>query len=675
MLSAAQHEAVTSEAARPLQILAGPGSGKTRVLTSRVAHLVRDSAAPIAPERCVVVTFTNRAANEMRARLETMIGADRTRRLVLGTFHAVCVRFLRRWGTRLGLDPRFTIADTDDARRLLRDVDRDAPVDATLAAISRAKAHGWTPDELRASAQHAPGSPAHTEHLALCRTYAAYQQQLRTSHALDFDDLLLLGVRLFREHPELTTHIDHVLVDEFQDTNAVQYELLRRLSRHVSVVGDPDQSIYSWRHADVRHIERMHLDFPGLHRVLLEENYRSTPQILEAALRVMQQDPHRIPKGLYTALASGPPVSVVACHDADDEALFVAREIRQHARTTPYAHMSVLLRLTAHSRAFESIFHRLNIPYRLLGGVRFFDRAEVRDLLAYLTLADNPAYTPAVLRVLNVPKRGIGPQSAQQLANAAQHAQVPLLTHLAHAHALRPALLRAVRSFVDVVHELHAQRHAPVADLLHRVLHLTRYEEHLRQTSDADARWDHVQELIHLATASDDLSSFLESSALASDVASDTPCVTISTCHAAKGLEWPIVFLPAIEHGIFPFYRCTTPDEHREERRLLYVAMTRAQRQLYVSWAHRRLVLSEWSDRSPSPFLAPLVDRAPPTPATPAQPPKSSAAQPRMSPAASPPASPAASPPPKRPRPPPLAPRPTPGPARRKTLGVRRRRS
>ena len=185
--------------------------------------------------------------------------------------------------------------------------------------------------------------------------------------------------------------------------------------------------------------------------------------------------------------------------------------------------MSVLLRLTAHSRAFESIFHRLNIPYRLLGGVRFFDRAEVRDLLAYLTLADNPAYTPAVLRVLNVPKRGIGPQSAQQLANAAQHAQVPLLTHLAHAHALRPALLRAVRSFVDVVHELHAQRHAPVADLLHRVLHLTRYEEHLRQTSDADARWDNVQELIHLATASDDLSSFLESSALASDVASDTP--------------------------------------------------------------------------------------------------------------------------------------------------------
>ena len=208
-----------------------------------------------------------------------------------------------------------------------------------------------------------------------------------------------------------------------------RYELLRRLSRHVSVVGDPDQSIYSWRHADVRHIERMHLDFPGLHRVLLEENYRSTPQILEAALRVMQQDPHRLPKGLYTALASGPPVSVVACHDADDEALFVAREIRQHARTTPYAHMSVLLRLTAHSRAFESIFHRLNIPYRLLGGVRFFDRAEVRDLLAYLTLADNPAYTPAVLRVLNVPKRGIGPQSAQQLAAAAQHAPVSY-THL-----------------------------------------------------------------------------------------------------------------------------------------------------------------------------------------------------------------------------------------------------
>lgn len=664
MLSATQHAAVTSDAARPLQILAGPGSGKTRVLTSRVAWLVRDSATPIAPERCVVVTFTNRAANEMRARLESMIGADRTRRLVLGTFHAVCVRFLRRWGARcLGLDPRFTIADTDDARRLLRDVDRDA--DAALSAISRAKAHGWTPDELRASGTHAPGSPGHAEHLALCRTYAAYQQQLRASHALDFDDLLLLGVRLFREHPELTAHIDHVLVDEFQDTNAVQYELLCRLSPHVSVVGDPDQSIYSWRHADMRHIERMHLDFPGLHRVLLEENYRSTPQILDAALSVMQQDPLRIPKGLYTALASGPPVVVRACHDADDEALLVARDIRQHARTTPYAHMSVLLRTTAHSRPFESVFHRLNIPYRLLGGVRFFDRAEVRDLLAYLTLADNPAYTPAVLRVLNVPKRGIGPQSVQMLAAAAQHEQVPLLTHLAHTHALRPALLRAVRSFVDIAHELHALRHAPVADLLHRVLHLTRYEEHLRQTSDADTRWDHVQELIHLATASPDLSSFLESSALASDPATNTSCVTISTCHAAKGLEWPIVFLPAVELGVFPFYRCSTPDEHREERRLLYVAMTRAQTQLYVSWAHRRLVLSEWSDRAPSPFLAPLVARAPTGQPT---------EQPREQPAASPP-QPAASPPPKRPRPPALRLNPAPRPARRKTLGVRRRRS
>ena len=690
-LSDAQRTAVTSDASRPLQILAGPGSGKTRVLTTRVAWLVQGAPdrKPIPPSRCVVVTFTNKAAAEMRSRLQVLIGEERTRMLILGTFHATCARFLRRWGERIGLSRQFTIVDADDAKRIIKDIcaefDADMASDdvrvkpeTAIATISRAKSRCMNAVQWRSMSKYPPGTAMHKEHTYVCRIYAEYESRLASHNALDFDDLLMYGVKLFREHPSLSfDHIEHVLVDEFQDTNAVQYELMCHMSagnKCVSIVGDPDQSIYSWRHADVSHLERMRTDFPGVQRVLLEQNFRSTPSILDAALSVMQQDKLRIQKGLYTSHAQGAPVVLRAFHDADEEARYIALEILRHVQCTggllTFADISILLRFNAQSRPLEAALQRHGIPYRILGGLRFFDRAEIKDLLAYLVVTENPAYTPGVLRILNVPKRGIGTKSVQALLAAAQAEQVPLLTYLervspAAAYGMRPAVVKSVSQFIQTIHELRnaAENGTSVADLLHLVLKLTRYEEHLRPDPDFDSRWENVQELVSFASSIDlppqsppshrgelvrkrarlsenrpedanefsvhnivdnvhadeevattPLSAFLESSALASDLGvqegSPPAMVTISTCHAAKGLEWPVVFLPASEDGIYPFYRSTTPEERREERRLYYVAMTRAQTNLILSWSHRRLVMSEWSSRQLSPFLAPLVSKA-----------------------------------------------------------------
>lgn len=660
-LSDAQREAVTWDAAHPLQILAGPGSGKTRVLTTRVAWLVQggDDRAALSPGRCVVVTFTNKAATEMRTRLNKLIGEEKTRALILGTFHATCVKFLRRWGHHIGLASNFTIADVDDTKRIVKDVHTDFEADlaaegmkikpeGVLNAISRSKSRCMTPEQFRTATKYQLGTPMHREHIMICNMYAAYQNRLEAANALDFDDLLMRGVQLFREHPQLARRIEHVLVDEFQDTNAVQYELMCRMaasSRHVSIVGDPDQSIYSWRHADMSNLERMHTDFPGVHRVFLEQSFRSTPAILEAALAVMKQDPLRIQKGLYTTHAHGAPVMLRSFADADEEARYVALEIQRHVQCTngllDYNDMSILLRFNAQSRPFEAALQRHGIPYRILGGLRFFDRAEIKDILAYLLITENPMYTPGVMRIINTPKRGLGPKTVQSLEAAAQHAHVPLMRYLenispANPCGMRPAHINAIQSFVNTIHELGvASKSASVSDLIQRVLQLTRYEDHLRHNEDFESRWENVQELINFASSLDNdeerpakrvktgneaedeegtpLATFLESSALTSDLGmQDTGAraVTICTCHAAKGLEWPVVFLPASEDGIFPFYRSTTPDEQREERRLYYVAMTRAQTQLCLTWAHRRLVMSEWCDRSLTPFLKPLVSRA-----------------------------------------------------------------
>lgn len=452
-----------------------------------------------------------------------------------------------------------------------------------------------------------------------------------------------------------------MLVDEFQDTNAVQYELMCAMAsacRRVSIVGDPDQSIYSmytvshsrlgWRHAEMGNLDRMSTDFPSLHRVFLEENFRSTKSILAAAMRVMRQDTLRIAKGLYTSHAQGTPVVLKQWDDTEAEAEYVALEIQRQVQCSQglltYADACILLRFNALSRAFEMALQRRGIPYRVIGEARFFDRAEVKDLLAYLLLCDNTSYTPGVFRIINVPRRGLGAKTVEQLQAKAQQLGMPLFHLLEqvsdqHRMSLRPAVVKGVQAFVQIIHTLQkaAQGGASVSDLLQLLLTKSGYETYLRANDDFESRWENVQELISFAAESDTsdverpskrskldastdasegvspLRAFLESSVLATDVTNEAesrPQVTISTCHAAKGLEWPIVFLPASEDGIFPFYRCTTPDEQREERRLFYVAMTRAETYLYVSWAHRRLVMGEWSTRHLSPFLQPIVSRS-----------------------------------------------------------------
>lgn len=642
-LTDAQRHAVTHDPSTPLQILAGPGSGKTRVLTARAAWLVAGAGAegsgtPLRPENCVVVTFTNKAANEMRTRLEGLIGAQ-TRRLMLGTFHALCAALLRRHGARIDIAPNFSIADRDSSSRIMRRVfdaqqgaTDDLTPDRALAQISAAKARGQSPAHL------GPGRAT------LAALYHEYQAELRAENALDFDDILLCGTQLAREHGDIVRHVEHVLVDEFQDTNRTQYELMTHLAARgcVTVVGDPDQSIYGWRCADAGNLARMQRDFPGTRAVYLEQNFRSCGTILDAAMHVVRQDHARINKGLYTHLGRGTPVSFRRLASADDEAEFVALEIERlitlFAPALTHADCAVLFRSNAQSRALESALQRARIPYRLVGAARFFDRAEVKDLLAYLLVVDNPAYTTALLRIANVPRRGIGAKSLDDLRIAAAARREPLLHTLeavadarAGAPPARSTLLSGIRDLVRTLRTLRraAAERMAAADLLRLLLTELDFAAHLRRDDGFEARWENVQELISFAAATDrecadsaspapspapapsPLRALLESGALASDEQSDdTPKVTLSTCHGAKGLEWPVVFVVAAEAGNMPLYRATTPAEVCEERRLLYVAMTRAASNLYLTCAARRMAAGALQTCALSPFLEPLVPTA-----------------------------------------------------------------
>ncbi|WFD36734.1 DNA helicase [Malassezia cuniculi] len=640
-LTEAQRRAVTCDPSIPLQILAGPGSGKTKVLTSRAAWLVSGgSGTALKPENCVVVTFTNKAANEMRTRLEALIGAQ-TSQLVLGTFHATCVRLLRRHGSLIGIPANFTIADRDSAGRTMRrvfeaykgDADSLTP-DGAVAQISAAKARGLSPRMFALG----PGA----QKPILAALYRDYQVALREENALDFDDILLCGAKLVREHNDTVSHIQHVLVDEFQDTNRTQYELMTHLAAlgSITIVGDPDQSIYGWRCAETGNLERMKRDYPDTQLVYLEQNFRSTGAVLASALQVVQQDTGRIDKGLFTSNSKGVPVTFRRFSSSDDEAEFVALEIQRMMKlfspALSHADFAVLFRSNAQSRTFESAFQQAGIPYRLVGTARFFDRTEVKDLLAYLLVADNQAYTTGLVRIANVPRRGIGAKTLEDLRTAASssgklllHVMEEVADGLPEAPVVRGA---AVSGIKDLVHTLRTIRRAACedvcsADLLRLLIKQVKFEEHLRRGDEFESRWDNVQELINFAAAVDResvstasmhdapapslLRALLESGALATEEQSDdTPKVTLSTCHGAKGLEWPVVFVIAAEDGSMPLYRATTAEEINEERRLLYVAMTRAATNLYISCSTRRMSAGQFQSRSLSPFLQPLVPHA-----------------------------------------------------------------
>ncbi len=615
-LNPSQREAVQAIEG-PLLILAGPGSGKTRVITHRIAYLVREVG--VAPYHIVAVTFTNKAAREMRDRLARLLG-DRTKGLIVGTFHATCARFLRRDIEHLGRDRSFIIYDTDDQEALVKQALKDLQLNdkqyrpgALLARISRAKSEMVGPAEFAAHTQ------SYWEEVC-ARVYERYQALLLERNALDFDDLLLTTVQLYRECPDVLAHtqrrIVHLLVDEFQDTNLAQYELVKLWGgqyRNIFVVGDEDQGIYSWRNADIANIQRrFRQDFPERREIILTRNYRSTKTILDAAQAVIARNPDRTAKQLVTEKGEGPFVTIYEAYDEQEEADYVALEIARLRREgrIQWGDAAVMYRTNAQSRALEDALMRRGIPYKLVGGTRFYQRREVKDILAYLRLAHNPADAGALERIVNVPRRGIGQRTLDELARWARRLDVNTYTALQRLKEAQderaedvPISARAARpllDFLSLVEELRdAAGRLPVPELLDLVLERTAYREYIRDgTEEGESRWENVQELrtVTMEYAAlppgESLTAFLEDVALVSDVddlEEQPQAVTLLTLHTAKGLEFPAVFIVGMEEGLFPHIRCLdNPAQLAEERRLCYVGMTRAKEFLYLLHAFRR---------------------------------------------------------------------------------------
>jgi len=620
-LNPAQRMAVLHEKG-PLLVLAGAGSGKTRALTHRVAHLIAARGVP--PWRILAVTFTNKAAGEMRSRLELLLSGSELP--WVATFHSTCVRVLRREISALGLARDFSIYDEQDQERLVRDCLRDLAVPeavlaprAAVAVIDSLKNRGIAPQNCdRRDAWHD----------SVARCYETYQGRLRRANALDFGDLLLCTLRLLEDKPEvLDRYRDrflHVLVDEYQDTNRVQYRLANLLSsahRNLCVVGDEDQSIYRWRGADLRNILDFEHDYPDATVIRLEQNYRSTGNILAAAGAVVAHNVARKGKTLWTANPGGERVTIATLPDDLDEARYVVSEIGRLCRGgRALREFAIFYRTNVQSRSFEEALVRGGIPYTIVGGVRFFSRAEVKDVLAYLRLLVNPADSVAARRVINVPPRGIGAATVAKIAALEEEAGglLPACALALDKGVLAGTAANKVGAFVSLMDLFRSQLdEVAYPELAHRIIEQTGYGKMLREATSPEAseRLQNLEELLrsmqeHAATAQD-LSGYLEQVALVTDLdgydrAADR--ATLMTLHAAKGLEFPVVFMVGMEEGLFPHARAADGDIE-EERRLCYVGMTRARIKLYLTHACRRRVYSSFQNNRPSCFLSEIPDR------------------------------------------------------------------
>jgi DNA helicase-2/ATP-dependent DNA helicase PcrA len=621
-LNPQQRRAVTASDG-PVLVLAGPGSGKTRVLTHRVAWLVLER--DVAPWQIMAVTFTNKAAKEMQARLRSLLGHARAAALTLGTFHAICARILRREAETCGIPRDYVIFDADDQRTLVRQILHDLNIDdkryrppAVHAAISRAKNDLLMPEEYR---------PASYFEEIVHRVYEQYQQRLRVNGALDFDDLLAETVHLFRDCPDVAQSYQerylHVLVDEFQDTNVAQYVLLLQLTarnRNMFAVADEDQSIYRWRGADYRNIERLRDDHPDLATHLLEQNYRSTQKILDAAQAIIRHNRGRTEKTLFTRRGSGISVVVHETYDQDHEARYVVDTIQDLvlSKQNRPGDCAVMYRTNAQSRAIEDAFIRAGIPYRLVGATRFYARREIKDMVAFLRLTHNPADSVSLSRIINVPPRAIGRKTLQTLEESAQTQGVPLwltveavATESDQAPDLGARARGAVSAFYELVRGwIDTRDQITVPQLLDRILEQTSYSSYLLDgTEEGEDRWSNVQELRSVATdyAGLTLTDFLADVALVSDVdnlSDEVEAPTLLTLHSAKGLEFPIVFVTGLEEGLLPHSRSLEdPEELAEERRLLYVGMTRARDRLYLTHSSNRARFGTSDTSVPSRFL------------------------------------------------------------------------
>ncbi len=613
-LNAAQLDAVT-HAGGPLLVIAGAGSGKTRVLTRRIGWLIDQGASPF---EILAITFTNKAAGEMKHRVQELVGPV-AQKMWVSTFHSACVRILRRDGRALGYPSNFTIYDQADSTRLVGYVIRDLGLDAKRFnaraihnSISSAKNEGLDAVAFHDSAQHIAAKKT-------ADIYSEYQRRLVQSGAMDFDDLLLNTAKLLRTRPDALEHYQqrftHVLVDEYQDTNAVQNEMILRLGaehRQVTVVGDDAQSVYGFRGADIRNIMQFEEAFHDTSVVLLEQNYRSTQNILTAANAVIANNFGARPKNLWTETGEGESIQHFVGEDEVDEAQFVANEFSRLHSYGEYRwdEMAIFYRTNAQSRVMEEYLMRVGIPYKVIGGTRFYDRREIKDAVAYMRAAVNPADEVSVKRILNTPKRGVGDTSVAKIDAFAQQRNLTFFDALERADeaGVSGSAIKGIARFLQMHHSSTLEAEKGPVELLERVLNDSGYVAELEEerSVEAESRLENLQELIGVARDFDTVDEFLEQVSLVADTdgIEDDAGVLLMTVHAAKGLEFPVVAVIGLEDGVFPHIRALTePKEMEEERRLCYVALTRAQERLYLCNAQHRMLFGSSQYNPPSRFL------------------------------------------------------------------------
>lgn len=614
----------------PLLIMAGAGSGKTRVLTHRIAYLIDEKL--VNPWNILAITFTNKAAREMKERAYSLNPA--TQDCLIATFHSMCVRILRRDADHIGYNRNFTIVDPGEQRTLMKRILKQLNLDpkkwnerTILGTISNAKN-----DLIDDVAYAAQAGDMYTQIVAQC--YNAYQKELRQSESVDFDDLIMLTLRLFDQNPDVLTYyqqkFQYIHVDEYQDTNHAQYQLVKLLAsrfKNICVVGDADQSIYGWRGADMQNILDFEKDYPQAKVVLLEENYRSTKTILQAANEVIQNNKNRRPKNLWTQNADGEQIVYYRANDELDEAVFVAKTIDELGRNQNFLHkdFAVLYRTNAQSRTIEEALLKSNIPYTMVGGTKFYSRKEIRDIIAYLNLIANLSDNISFERIINEPKRGIGPGTVEKIRDFANMQEMSMLDASANImlSGIKGKAAQSIWDFANMILDLREQLdQLSITELVEAVLEKTGYVDILnaQATLESKARVENIEEFLSVTknfddtsdgseeeTGLDKLSRFLNDLALIADTDSgsqETSEVTLMTLHAAKGLEFPVVFLIGMEENVFPLSRAAEdPDELEEERRLAYVGITRAEKILYLTNANSRLLFGRTNYNRPTRFI------------------------------------------------------------------------
>ncbi len=622
-LNAPQLEAV-KHTEGPLLILAGAGTGKTRVLTSRIAYILGEGLAT--PNEIMSVTFTNKAAKEMSERVENLIGAS-TSGMWLGTFHSIGSRLLRRHAELAGLNQNFVIIDMDDQKRLLKQIivengidEKQWPPRLLGSIISNWKDSGWRPEDV-------PNEKKIAFNNCGVQLYTEYQKRLESMNAADFGDLLLKSLLLLKNNPQIAKQYQdrfkYVLVDEYQDTNSVQYQWLRLLVmgyKNICVVGDDDQSIYAWRGAKVENILKFDKDFAGTKTIRLEQNYRSSGHILKAAAGLIAKNNSRHDKTLWTEDANGETVEIHPVYDGKEEARLIAERIDNHGK---YSDCAVLVRTAAQTRPIEEAFVKNKIDYTMVGGLRFYERKEIRDAIAYLRLIQSLQDSLAFERIINVPKRGIGKATVDEISMLARDQEIPMYqatTGLVNSGLIPPRLLTKLREFTGNIERWRTEAKETTLDrLMEDVLEESGYLDMLRNDKknedEAKNRMDNLKELVRALQEYDDLTSFLEHVSLVMD--GDTrnmgDTVKLSTIHAAKGLEFDTVFIPGFEEGIFPHQRSLDESGIKgveEERRLAYVAITRAKRKLIISHASTRMMYGRFDASTPSRFLGEMPENS-----------------------------------------------------------------